>query len=329
MGKIIESEKLLNLLLTYSFNRLIRYEQSLEMHTKTSQNWRESFMKFAFNSNATDFGFSPFFLMSETDYKQLNKEALSQIPADSTTEVVQLFSYRQNQKYDFNRFHLNYDVWQKPFSKIGDFLFCPMMFFANNIWFYSFAQAALYQKTQKSDIQKMENHLGDLIRQKGWNVKVIDDLEANALEGDVDVIVDDKDTLLFIQLKRTYFRIDLKDAYYDSILTDNKASKQLNEVEKYLEKENSIYQSKHKPVKWIVSTSFENIGSKINNCIKVNYFEVLKSANGKTWVSIGKVLGAGTSNTIKNYEFTDLNFSQSSYYKIYKITVFYHNFFHG
>jgi hypothetical protein len=59
---------------------------------------------------------------------------------------------------------------------------------------------------------------------------------------------------------------------------------------------------------WATISEFQN-----------NYFEVLKSANGKTWVSIGKVLGAGTSNTIKNYEFTDLNFSQSSYYKLRQV----------
>lgn len=273
----IESEKLLSPLLTYSFNRLSRYEHSLKIHSQTSQSWSESFMKLTLQSIATDIRREPFFLMTESEYKNLNKEALTQMPEHFTTEVVQLFSYRPNPKYEFNRFQQRYDVWQKPFSKIGDFLFCPMMFFASNIWFYSFAQAALLQKTQRSETQKMETHLGDLIKQKGWNVKVINDEEAGKLKGDVDIFVEDNDTLLFIQLKRTYFRLDLKDAYYEAINTDSKAAKQLNEAEKYLGNPNSIYQIKHKPVKWIVSTSFENIGSKINDCHKVNYFEFLNA----------------------------------------------------
>ena len=273
----IEVEKLLSPLLTYSFNRLSRYEHSLKIHSETSQSWSESFMKLTFQSIATNIRREPFFLMTESEYKQLNNEALSHLPEHFTGEVVQLFSYRPNPKYEFNRFQQRYDVWQKPFSKIGDFLFCPIMFFASNIWFYSFAQAALFQKTQRSETENMENHLGDLIKQKGWKVKVINNEETVKLKGDVDIFVEDKDTLLFIQLKRTYFRLDLKDAYYEAINTDSKAAKQLIEAENYLENENSIYQIKHKPVKWIVSTSFENIGNKINGCHKVNYFELLNA----------------------------------------------------
>ena len=273
----IESEKLLSQLLTYSFNRLSRYENSLKIHSESSQSWSDSFMKLTFQSIATDIRREPFFLMTESDYKQLNKEALTQMPEHFTAEVLQLFIYRPSTKCEFNRFHQRYDVWQKPFSKIGDFLFCPMMFFASNIWFYSFAQAALLQKTQRSETQKMETHLGDLIKQKGWNVKVINDEETEELIGDVDIFVEDKDTLLFIQLKRTYFRLDLKDAYYEAINTDTKAAKQLNEAENYLQQPNSIYTVNHKPVKWIVSTSFEKIGEKTNGCFKVNYFEFLNA----------------------------------------------------
>ncbi len=166
----------------------------------------------------------------------------------------------------------------------------PMMFFSSNLWFYSFSQAALLQKTYRSETEKMENHFGDLIKLKKWNVKVINDKEAGELKGDVDIFVEDKDTLLFIQLKRTYFRLNLKDAYNETINTDSKAAKQLNEAEKYLEKENSIYYSKHKPVKWIVSTSFENIGNKINGCHKVNYFEFLNALKNPEIIKLSDLI---------------------------------------
>lgn len=273
----IECEKLLSPLLTYSFNRLSRYENSLKSHFESSQNWSEAFMKLTLQSIRTDIRREPFFLMTESEYKNLNQEALSQLPEVSTNEVIQLFSFTANKIYEFNRFKYTYNVWQKPFTKIGDFLFCPMVFFASNLWFYSFAQAALFQQTERSETQRMENHLGESLKYKGWKVKVINDEEARELKGDVDIFVEDNDTLLFIQLKRTYFRLDLKDAYYESCNTDSKAAKQLNQAENYLSQANQLYKLNHQPNKWIVSTSFENIGENISGCIKVNYFELLNA----------------------------------------------------
>lgn len=274
----IECEKLLRPLITYSFNRLNRYETSLKAHSKSSNNWSEAFMKLTSESIAMDIRKDPYFLMTTGEYKQLNEEALSELPEDSTNEVIQLFSFDTGKKYEFNRFKYQYDVWHKPFMKIGDFLFCPMMFFASNVWFYSFTQAALSQQTQRRETQEMENHLGELLKQKGWKVKVTNDEESKSMGiGDVDIFVEDENTLLFIQLKRTYFRLDLKDAYYESCNTDAKAAKQLYEAEKYLSQSNQIYELKYKPNKWIVSTSFENIGENINDCHKVNYFELLNA----------------------------------------------------
>ncbi len=123
----IEPEKLLIPLLTYSFNRLIRYEDSLKNHFQNSHSWSEAFKKLLFQSTETKIRREPFFLMTESDYNQLNKEALFQMPEHFTTEVIQLFSYRPSPKLDFNRFNLRYDVWKKPFSKIGDSLFCPIV----------------------------------------------------------------------------------------------------------------------------------------------------------------------------------------------------------
>jgi tetratricopeptide (TPR) repeat protein len=273
--------KLLHPLLSYSFNRLNRYEKRLKIHSATSENWEEAFAKLIYESVMTDISREPFFWMTIDDYRKLNQDALSQIPQDSTQEVVQMFSYDPSKQYGINRFHTRYDVWQKPFTKIGEKLFCPMMFFASNIWFYSFAQEALRQykskETERGETRTMENNFGEIIQLKGWMVKVINDQEANEMDGDVDIFVEDNETLLFIQLKRTYFRLDLKDAYYDSINTDKKAAKQLNDAEKYLTQSDTIYRVNKKPIKWIVSTSFENIGVEINGCIKVNYFEFLNT----------------------------------------------------
>jgi hypothetical protein len=75
----------------------------------------------------------------------------------------------------------------------------------------------------------------------------------------------------------------------------------------------------------------DNTNSKLTwttlNELNNHYFEIFKSYNGKTWESIGKVLGAGTSNSINYYEFTDVNFNQSSYYKLRQVDLDNHETF--
>ena len=279
-GKVkteIDVYKLLCPLLTYSFNRLDRYENSLEKFFRSSKNWHEAFVELTLEAKETNIAKYPYFLMTESEYKELNQKGLSGLPKDSTTEVIQLFSWFPDNKNEFNRFKHKYEVELKPFMKIGNFLFCPILFFANNIWFYSFAQAALYQPTSKKETENMENRLAERFKEKGWKVKVINECESNEMDGDIDIFVEDNNDLLFIQLKRTYFRVTLREAYFETINRDTSAAKQLNKAEGFLKNKNEIYEMKHKPHKWIVSNSFENIGTVIDNCHKINYFDLLNA----------------------------------------------------
>jgi tetratricopeptide (TPR) repeat protein len=285
---------LLSPLLTYSYNRISRYELSLAHHSITSKNWLEAFIKQCMESMITGIRREPFLLMSKDEFKELNKSAIQNLSEKSAEQVTQLVSYAIKSEFGFNRFNVRYDVFKKPLLKIGDNLFCPMIFFASNIWFYSFAQEALTRfkttKTERSETKVMETHLGEEIKQKGWAVKLLDDKEAGKMQGDVDIFVEDSDTLLYIQLKRTYFRINLKDTYYESVNTDKKAAYQLTQAELFFNKENPVFSSKKKPVKWIVSTSFENIGNCIDNCKKVNYFELLNAVKNPQIKSLNELI---------------------------------------
>lgn len=276
-GTKINAQKVLEPLLTYSFNRLNRYEHPLQSFFETSRCWSDAFMKLTMEGIRTDIIREPYFLMTESEYHKLNKRGLSELPEVATKEVLQLFSWLPSNKYKFNRFNNKYEVWRTPFIKVDDFLFCPMMFFASNIWFYSFAQTALFQPTDKKDTENMEKHLAGIFNEKGWKIKVISQAESEEMSGDIDIFVEDENDLLFVQLKRTYFRLTLKESYYEAINGDSKAAKQLNNAEKFLEKPNTIYQMKLKPRKWIVSNSFENIGYEIEGCRKINYFDLLNA----------------------------------------------------
>jgi Holliday junction resolvase-like predicted endonuclease len=252
----IESHKLLTPLQTYSFNRLQRYEISLTKHFSSSNTWGEAFVKMTVESHHKDVRSEPFFLMSEMAYKGLNSEALSELPEDNTKEVVRLFSFRPHRDYLFNRHLLQLDVWRKPLATIGNSLFCPMMFFANNDWFYSFAQVALSQKNlsdKERRATEMEESLAEKFKERGWKAWIITQEQANLLDGDVDVFAEDDDTQLFIQLKCTYLRLNLQDAYNEVTMVEAKAAQQLNDAEVWLKQpDNGICEMHCKPVKWIV-----------------------------------------------------------------------------
>lgn len=241
--------------------------------------WQGAYMKLFENEKNNSNKNYPFLLMSNDEYSDINSRVCSIM---STKDIINLFSFGIDKSKEFNRFNIGYSVWDKPFIRIGDKLFCPMMFFANNDWFYAFAQAGIKNLNHDSNVgerkrtsELMEQSLGDRLSEKGWAVKVINNKDANKINGDVDVIVEDESASILIQLKRTYFRLNDKDIYYESLYPDGKASQQLNDAEAFLKLDNEVHKLKHDPLKWIVTTSYENVLSEINGCTKVNYFDLL------------------------------------------------------
>lgn len=285
-GKKIPVQSLYMPLIAYSKNKNIRYEQGLQIENKRSQNWVEAFFKLNLKSLRDNIERLPFFLMSEQEYIALNNSAIKELPENSSQDIANLFSYQVKEVKKFNRYNKNYDVWNKPFLKIGEYLFCPIMFLANNDWFYAFAQAGLdnlnkpnASNERKTTATEMEIHLGQLFEKENWKVKVFNDKEANLIKGDVDIAINDENTTLLIQLKRTKFRLDLKEAHFENINTDRKASQQLNDAEKYLDSNAELFKLNKTTIKWIVTTSFENVLLDIDGCLKVNYFDLLKALN--------------------------------------------------
>lgn len=281
-------------LLTYSKNRFVRYEKELGKLKDGSKNWTEAYQKLLYNSIKNDrIENFPFLFMSQDEYVELIGRGLTQLPKNPARDVINLFSYSINEEA-FDRFNIDYNVWNKPFVCLGDYLFCPTVFLANNDWFYGFAQAGidnLHKEESKAEqsntATEMEQHLGEAIGKKDWKVKVICNREANQVKGDVDIIVEDEDKTLFIQLKRTRFRLDLKNAYLESIISDRKAIQQLNDAERSLRKDNAVYKLKGKVIKWIVTTSFENVLSEKQECVKVNYFDLLHAMDNPNIHTIG------------------------------------------
>lgn len=311
--EIIHPQNLLIPLLAFVRNKFDRYEKSLDCYTQTSTTWNEAFLKLTNLARMTSTQLDPFVLITEDNYKTLNEEVFPEFKKNNTNEVLKLFSFR---KYDinnsFDRFNMNYNVWHKPFIKFGNLLFTPTMFFANNDWVHTFTEIVLKLNQNKQEKKlvstKMENYLASKFEEKGLQVKVTTDEETTKMErGDVDIFVEDNDTLLFIQLKRTKFRLNPKDVYNEIVNVDLKASSQLNNAEKWLESPNEIYNVEKKPIKWIVTTSFENIGEIINGCIKVNYFDLLHLFRNMEIKSLRDIIHHIENDTLLNNYITTQN----------------------
>lgn len=142
-GKNVGIEELLGPIITYGFNRMLRYEIPLTKHSETSNSWVEAFLKQSRESIKTTIRCEPFLLMTSSDYQALNQKAIPNLSMESVDQITKVISHDLKDKHEFNRFRLRYDVFKRPFINIKGILFCPTIFFGSNLWFYSFAQEAL------------------------------------------------------------------------------------------------------------------------------------------------------------------------------------------
>ena len=282
--KPIEIQNLFLPLLTYSINQQVRYEAGLAQYK--SENWQKTFGKLMCENMKKNIASFPFFLMTKQQYINLNKSALQELGNGNYEELIKLFSYTINLKYNFQKYNNDYEVFKKPFIVLDGYLFCPTMFLANNDWFYAFANAGLEnldrnESERRKTAHEMESYLCDFFKNKHWNARVFSGQEANNIDGDIDIAVNGGDTTLLIQLKRPQFRLSDRERYNEKINSDRKASKQLNNAAIFIQKNpyKNLWQIKSTVHKWIVSTSFENILADFDGCLKVNYFELLYAFN--------------------------------------------------
>ena len=236
----------------------------------------------------------PYIHESTLAFRELLAYAIKGTTLSEAKAIQELITHfpKANRKA-FNRFDFHYNVFLKPFLQFGDTLFTPAIFLGNISWFYSLAQEALLSnndKKNRDETNQQEKHLAQCFGEHFATVAVIDDLKKGQLQkmgaGDADVVVLDGDTLLLIQLKRTYFRTTTKDAHFEQKMIDEKAQKQLNDIEQVLLSNPVRFfeifgitppdLSGLKVRKWYVSNSFENIGVVKDGCIKVNYLDVLR-----------------------------------------------------
>ncbi|NPE29029.1 hypothetical protein HNV12_13905 [Methanococcoides sp. SA1] len=269
-----------------------------------SNDWFTAFSRM-FKHTPSHLGISnfPFLYLKPKDLYDAH-DSQSKIEGDENTSAKTLckpFTYKPSVGKRIDRFNLDYDVFKKPFLEFGQYIFCPIHFLVNNDWFYSISQTALERldnvsnkKLRKETAKKMENNLEKYFIKAGFEAETFEGHEFTNEEGDIDVkVTDGKDTIL-IQLKRTKMRFNLKDAYFEYINTDRKASRQINKVQKYFDSDPGT------KYKWVVTNSYENVYTEIDGCLKVNYLDlvtILKSFANIKETSISDLVDRITSDS--------------------------------
>lgn len=298
-GRATHFSKFLGGLITYSTNRKKRYLEPMKSFTSKGISWNESLlqtMKDSQNDNVANMPF-PYVYESSEQLIRLYKYAIPELTELEIQDLINHFSYSLHSSNTFNPFQLKYSVLETPFLRLGNYVISPTSLFATNDWFYSLGQMALSKYANKSHENErketaaiMEAELGQKFREHGWISKVISAQEASMIDGDIDVFVNDGNSQLLIQLKRTKFKLDLASDYKDSLETDLKASGQLNEAVSMLEsmpiQGMQILQNHEK---WIVTTSFEGVLSRVDGCLKVNYFDLLWTLRNKKFDSLAEL----------------------------------------
>ncbi|NOQ75378.1 MAG: hypothetical protein GQ574_25430 [Crocinitomix sp.] len=274
----VKSDKVIHPLIGYANYCNQRYVGAL--NSRNTINWKSAYLPIMIKSAIKDIRNEPYLLNTISEYIDLNKQVFGEGFADNSKSIIDLFSFNIDGNEKFDRFQIQYNVWYRPFLKIQNVFFSPMLFFASNDWFYAIVNAALINMANNKDEGKrtsnlMEKHLCNKFSAHNRTVRRIEDEEANDINGDIDLIVQDKTATVLIQLKRTYLRTNLEEIYNERVNSDEKAMEQLNDGHEWLENNSDFFIMDHKPTKWIVSTSFEDILSNFNGCRKVNYFELL------------------------------------------------------
>ena len=291
--------KLVGGLMSFSVNRHWRYVESMRTFLQSRYPWRESLIKTleeARSEGVSNFPM-PYIYMSQQELSKIYEYSIPELEEQEIKDLIAHFSFELKPERAFDPFKVNYSVLEIPFIRIGKNVFTPTSLFAGNTWFYSFAQYSLklyakkgHTREQQETSAEMEIDLVNRFKEYGWNAKLTTVKDSNLIDGDIDVFVDDGKTQLLIQLKRTMFKLDLATNYKDSFETDLKASGQLNSAIQYLYKnENSQTKVFDAHEKWIVTTSFEGVLTRINGCLKVNYFDLIWALKHKKFDSLEKL----------------------------------------
>ena len=132
--------------------------------------------------------------------------------------------------------------------------------------------------TLKDETNSMEKSLAELFMQKQFKV-FCQYMPNDNTVGEIDLIVVDNQTILVIELKSTFLKTNLKEAYQYQNFTLKKASYQLDRKLKYIQDNYQDFTDKPfdkiKFYSWIVDTTLEADHERFNQHLKISLEELV------------------------------------------------------
>ncbi|WP_055436959.1 hypothetical protein [Lacinutrix algicola] len=180
-------------------------------------------------------------------------------------ELMNVFSLNsQSEIFNlFNLFNLPVSLWKKPFIQIGEHIISPISVLTGFTGLYTISESIL-KTFRPQDGKRIEGILKDTYENAGWKTSVLND---NQEYGDVDVMMEDDENIVFMQLKRTTQKTNMLELN-NQLPQDIKALKQLTEAK--------AGNMTHKKVHlWYVTTAFEKVGTWEKEIYRVSYQDLI------------------------------------------------------
>lgn len=200
-----------------------------------------------------------------SDNKLLNNAAKACGLYCTNLELDQLicaFSFNWKSKI-FDPFNLPLSLWKKPFVQIGEHIISPISILTGFTGLYTISESILIN-FRPDNGRRIERILKEIYENAGWKTSV---LENDQEYGDVDVVMEDDENIVFIQLKRTTQKLDMHQLH-KQLPQDRKAEKQLLEAK-------SGYKSSKNCHLWYATTAFEKVGTWENEIYRVSYQDLI------------------------------------------------------
>ena len=262
--------------------------------------WLEGMMRLHILSTLNGITVLPYELHSPETFQELMSFAL-QSEEDFTGWLSQI-SYMVKTDFEFNRFkHLLFDFSRKPFLQLGESgaYFAPMFFFGATDWmlrapanWLDYLNRSKNKQLQRDHSSKMEQALYEGLERGVSGLSSIQKTERGkslSKQGDVDILLEDRETRVLIQVKCSAMRLTLEDAYNERFQAEYKAFKQL------VEGQASFPTDGKKLVKWLVSTSYEGCNQELDQGVrKISYWDLLVLLRGyqniEKQISLGELI---------------------------------------
>ncbi|MCX7549019.1 hypothetical protein OS188_13770 [Xanthomarina sp. F1114] len=206
---------------------------------------------------------SEFILISDNS---ILKNAAKASGLNCTTEefdqFINAFSFSWKKK-TFDPFKLPLSLWKKPFLQIGKHIISPISVLTGFTGVYTISESILKNFSPRGG-ERIESLLKHTYENAGWKTSVITN---NQEYGDVDVMMEDEDNIIFMQLKRTTQKTNMLELH-NQLAQDRKAIKQLLEAK-------AEYTSSKNIHLWYVTTAFEKVSTWEKEVYRVSYQDLI------------------------------------------------------